>query len=277
MSFRLLTLALLLLLSALPVRAQGGGGMELSATLRIPELIAVMQDEGLAYGADLEAELFPGAGGARWRGMVATIYDESAMLQRFQSAFAAGLADDPQAIAEIAAFFGSPRGQRILALEIAARRALLDKTVEAAAAVTVERMRAANDPQIALLERFAVLNDLVEQNVAAALNASFAFYQGMNDGGAFGTGAMTETEMLAAVSAQEADIRAETESWLYPFLALAYRPLPEDDLRAYLAFSETAAAGKANSAVFAAFDEVFGGIARDLGRAAAAVLAGQDL
>jgi len=209
--------------------------------------------------------------------MVATIYDESAMLQRFQSGFAAGLADDPQAIAEIAAFFGSPRGQRILALEIEARRALLDKAVEAAAAVTVERMRAANDPQIALLERFAALNDLVEQNVAAALNASFAFYQGMNDGGAFGTGAMTEAEMLAAVSAQEADIRAETESWLYPFMALAYLPLPEDDLRAYLAFSETAAAGKANSAVFAAFDEVFGGIARDLGWAAAAVLAGQDL
>lgn len=277
MPVRLLTLAVLLLLWALPLRAQGTGAMDLSATLRIADLMAVMREEGLAYGAELEAELFPGAGGARWQAAVAAIYDEPAMLRRFQSAFAARLSDDPQSPAEISAFFASPAGQRILELEIAARSALLDDSVEAAAAVTVDKMRAANDPRLRTLERFAATNDLVEQNVAAALNASFAFYQGMSDGGAFGVGTMTEAEMLAAVSAQEADIRAETEGWLFPFLALAYQPLAEDDLRAYLAFSETGAAQKMNSALFAAFDEVFGGIARDLGRAAAETLAEQDL
>lgn len=83
--------------------------------------------------------------------------------------------------------------------------------------------------------------------------------------------------MLAEVWAQEPDIRAETESWLYPFLALAYKPLSDADVEAYLAFSESEAGRAMNAAMFAAFDEVFREISHDLGRAAAEMLSGRDI
>ena len=277
MPVRLLSLLVAVLLSALPLRAQTADPESVLQTLRIPEMIAVMQDEGIAYGADLEDQLFPGAGGARWDGIVAGIYDEPALLQRFQSAFSARLAADPQAMDQIVVFFATDRGQRILSLEIAARRALLDEAAEEAAAVSVDDMRARDDPRLALLERFAAANDLIEQNVSGALNANFAFYQGMSDGGAFDAAKMTEADMLADVWSQEPEIRAETESWLYPFLALAYEPLSDADLQAYLAFSESGASRAMNAAMFAAFDEVFREISRDLGRAAAEMLSGQDI
>jgi hypothetical protein len=277
MPVRLLSLLVAVLLSALPLRAQTSDPESVLQTLRIPEMIAVMQDEGIAYGDDLEEQLFPGAGGARWDGIVAGIYDEPALLQRFQSAFSARLAADPQAMDEIVAFFATDRGQRILSLEIAARRALLDEAAEEAAAVSVDDMRARDDPRLAVLERFAAANDLIEQNVSGALNANFAFYQGMSDGGAFDAAKMTEADMLADVWSQEPEIRAETESWLYPFLALAYEPLSDADLQAYLAFSESGASRAMNAAMFAAFDEVFRAISRDLGRAAAEMLSGQDI
>lgn len=277
MPVRLLSLLVAVLLSALPLRAQTADPESVLQTLRIPEMIAVMQDEGIAYGDDLEEQLFPGAGGARWDGIVAGIYDEPALLQRFQSAFSARLAADPQAMDEIVGFFGTDRGQRILSLEIAARRALLDEAAEEAAAVSVDDMRAREDPRLAVLERFAAANDLIEQNVSGALNANFAFYQGMSDGGAFDAAKMTEADMLADVWSQEPEIRAETESWLYPFLALAYEPLSDTDLQAYLAFSESGASRAMNAAMFAAFDEVFRAISRDLGRAAAEMLSGQDI
>jgi hypothetical protein len=277
MPVRLLSLLVAVLLSALPLRAQTADPESVLQTLRIPEMIAVMQDEGIAYGDDLEEQLFPGAGGARWDGIVAGIYDEPALLQRFQSAFSARLAADPQAMDEIVGFFGTDRGQRILSLEIAARRALLDEAAEEAAAVSVDDMRAREDPRLAVLERFAAANDLIEQNVSGALNANFAFYQGMSDGGAFDAAKMTEADMLADVWSQEPEIRAETESWLYPFLALAYEPLSDADLQAYLAFSESGASRAMNAAMFAAFDEVFRAISRDLGRAAAEMLSGQDI
>jgi hypothetical protein len=277
MPVRLLSLLVAVLLSALPLRAQTADPESVLQTLRIPEMIAVMQDEGIAYGDDLEEQLFPGAGGARWDGIVAGIYDEPALLQRFQSAFSARLAADPQAMDEIVGFFATDRGQRILSLEIAARRALLDEAAEEAAAVSVDDMRAREDPRLAVLERFAAANDLIEQNVSGALNANFAFYQGMSDGGAFDAAKMTEADMLADVWSQEPEIRAETESWLYPFLALAYEPLSDADLQAYLAFSESGASRAMNAAMFAAFDEVFRAISRDLGRAAAEMLSGQDI
>lgn len=277
MSVRLPIILVAAFLCALPLRAASADPAALLTTLRIPEMIAVMQDEGIAYGDELEEQLFPGAGGARWDEAVARVYDEPALLERFQSAFAARLAADPQAMDQIAGFFGTDRGQQILILEIEARRALLDEAAEEAAAVSVDDMRARDDPRLALLERFATANDLIEQNVSGALNANFAFYQGMSDGGAFDGAKMTEADMLAEVWAQEPDIRAETESWLYPFLALAYKPLSDADVEAYLAFSESEAGRAMNAAMFAAFDEVFREISRDLGRAAAEMLSGRDI
>ena len=277
MSVRLPIILVAAFFSALPLRAASADPAALLTTLRIPEMIAVMQDEGIAYGDELEEQLFPGAGGARWDQAVAQVYDEPALLERFQSAFAANLAADPQAVDRIVGFFGTDRGQQILSLEIEARRALLDEAVEEAAAVAVDDMRARDDPRLALLERFATANDLIEQNVSSALNANFAFYRGMSDGGAFDDAQMTEADMLADIWSQEPEIRAETEGWLYPFLALAYEPLSDADIEAYLAFSESQAGQAMNAALFAAFDEVFSDISRDLGRAVAEMLSGRDL
>lgn len=254
----------------------GDPALQLSQTLRLADLIGVMRDEGLDYAETLEADLFPGQGGAAWRDRVALVYDAPAMLRRFDARFAREMADDPAAVTATQAFFGDARGQRILTLEIEARRALMDKAVEDAAKARAEEMAADQDPRMAALRRFAVANDLIESNVMGALNANLAFYQGMAEIGAFGD-EMTEEQMLADVWGQEAEVRTETEDWLYPFLALAYGPLSDGDLEAYTEFSQTPAGKKLNVALFAAFDEVFVQVSRDLGRAAAQQMQGQDI
>lgn len=261
----------------LPFEARAVTPAEVAQTLRVGETIAVMQEEGIAYGEDLEAELFPGAGGARWDGVVALIYDRATMEQRFLASLTERLGTNAEELGAINAFFASERGQRILDLEIEARRALLDETVEEAAQVAVQEMQADDDPRFRLLERFAEANDLIEENVSGALNANLAFYRGMSDGGAFRGAEMTEEEMLSEVWSQEAEIRAETVSWLYPYLMLAYEPLSDEDMEAYIAFSESAAGATMNTALFGAYDELFGTISHDLGRAAAEMLSGQDI
>ena len=109
-----------------------------------------------------------------------------------------------------------------------------------------------------------------------AMNANLAFYRGLSESGAF-PAEMTEDQMLSDVWAQEPDVRAETTDWLYPFLSLAYQPLSDDQLEAYIAFSETAAGDRLNGALFAAFDKVFTQISYDLGRAAAGQMQGEDI
>lgn len=260
------------------VQAETGDAavVALSATMRIGEIIDIMREEGLAYGQTLEAEMFPGGGGPRWQGIVGMIYDGDKMRARFDAAFVRELGDAPAEVGQIAAFFGAEPGARFLTLELEARRALLDETVEDAAKLAWEDMVAAGDPRVDLLRRFAETNDLIESNVMGALNANLAFYRGMAEAGAFGDD-MTEDQMLADVWGQEADVRAETEDWLFPFLALAYQPLTDEELDTYIVFSETPAGQRMNAALFAAFDEVFTAISQDLGRAVAIQLQGQDI
>lgn len=248
----------------------------LPETLRMGETFDVMVQEGLAYGDSIEEQMFPGRGGSRWKAMVATIYDTPVLRRNFDAALTEALRDDPETVAAAVEFFGSDLGQRILGHEIEARRILLDKAAEEAARVEAERMQAERDPRMGLIRDLAEAGDLIEANVAGALSANLAFFQGMNSVGVPGM-EMDEEQMMLEVWGQEESIRDETAKWLYPYLALAYRPMSDDDLKAYIAFTETPEGKRLNAALFLAFDEVFRAVSHDLGRGAALVLQGNDI
>lgn len=239
-------------------------------------VLDVMRAEGLANGAELAADLPGGATDPGWQAELTRIYDTGAMRETFDKALAARLSGDPQALAAATEFFGSELGQRVLKLEIDARRTLLDKEVEKATELAFEDLVRQNPARVKKLERFAEVNDLVESNVMGALNANLAFFTGIADEGGKLAG-MDEQEMLATVWEGEAQTRADTQRWLYPFLMLAYQPLPDGDLEAYTAFSDTPEGRRMNAAVFAAFDALFTDISHRLGEAYARRLTGQDI
>lgn len=248
----------------------------LTDTMMMGDIMAVMREEGLEYGKTLSSEMFPDQSGAQWDAVVALIYDSATMRSRFDAALAQALVGAEPELEEIENFFGSEQGQNILRLEIEARRALLDSELEDAAKLAWEDLRAEGGPRVEKLTQFVEANDLIESNVMGAMNANLAFYRGLSESGAFPQ-EMTEDQMLSDVWGQEPDVRAETTDWLFPFLSLAYRPLTDEDLSAYIAFSETPAGQKMNSALFAAYDAVFTRISYDLGRAAAKQMQGEDI
>lgn len=250
--------------------------LALGETLRIDGVIAVMRDEGLEYGRTLRIEMLPEAPALAWQAEVSRIYDAAAMRAVFDTALSRALAGDSAVLTAAQRFFGDQRGQKILRLELEARRALLDDAVEAAAQEAARQMAEEATPRHDLLRRFAETNDLIELNVMGALNANLAFYKGLSQGGAFGQ-AMPEDDMLAEVWAQEPDLRRETEDWLWPYLSLAYGPLSDEELQAYIAFSASPEGQRLNSAIFAAFDELFVAISLQLGLAAGRQLQGQDI
>lgn len=248
----------------------------LTQTLKIDALIAVMRTEGLANGKQMQADLFPGQDGGAWQAVVSRVYDPARLNQIFDAALGKALQNDPGTQTAMRDFFGAPLGQRILALEIDARKTLLDDKATEAAAQLWGRALNANTPRAAQINRFAEVNDLVESNVMGALNGNFAFYRGMNAAGAFPE-PMPEADMLSEVWAQEADVRRDTTDWLYPFLMLAYQPLSDAELDQYIAFSDTQAGQKANAAMFVAFDAMFVQVSKELGQSAGRLMAGQDI
>jgi hypothetical protein len=249
---------------------------ELCEVLRLDELFDVLRAEGLAHGETLQADMFPSGGGPAWSATVAQIYDLPRLRAAFNQQLRAALGQDPAAMSEIAGFFGSDLGGRILTLEIEARRAFLDTTVEEAAQVAADKRRADRDPQARQIDRFIEAGDLLEMNVAGALSGNLAFLTGLNEAGVNGP-PLPQDELLSQVWGQEGQIRDTTQVWLQSYLGMAYDPLTEDEMDAYIAFWESPAGQRLNAALFVAFDTVFSGVSQDLGRAAGTAMLGQDI
>ncbi len=248
----------------------------LGEMMQLEALFEVLREEGLAYGETLETDMFPGGGGPGWKDAVSAIYDVPALTARFQQVLETELSIDPAALADILAFFSTDLGQRVVTLEIEARRAFLDEATEEAARVAADNRFAERDARAGLLRRFIEAGDLIEMNVAGSLSGSLAFMKGMSASGAYGS-ALPEEQMTSDVWGQEDQLRDDTTSWLYAYLGLAYEPLSDAEMLAYIDFAESPAGMRLNAALFTAFDTVFRQVSLDLGRAAGLAMLGRDI
>ncbi len=272
---RLAAFTIALTLSLMPARADRAADLEtLYEALGLIEVVDIMRKEGVGYGADMEAQLFPGRGGSGWAATVEQIYDPQMMSRTVMNGLDQGIDEDDLGV--LLDFFTSERGRQIVGFEVSARRAMMDDDIEAAAEERMREMREEGGPRVEAIEQFIAANDLVESNIMGAMNSNYAFYQGLLDGEAFGR-TMTESDVLNDVWAQEPEIRDETETWVWTFLAVAYQPLDDDDLEAYISLSETDAGRALNRALFNGFDRMYVTISRSLGSAAARFMAGEDI
>jgi hypothetical protein len=247
---------------------------ELLALTKVAPLMQVVATEGARHGLSLERALFPGKGGEGWRREVARIQTPERLLPFIRESLSEMLR--PGDIEAAAAFYATPLGQRIVEREVDARRAMLDGAVEREAKTVSSDMTAADAPRAVLIEGLMDTLDLVAANVSGGMNANFAFYRGLADGGALAK-RLVESEMLAMVRAQEDEIRASTEAWLRAYLIKAYAPLTDAELTRYVAFADTPEGRRYNAAMFEGFGRVFEQTSYDLGRAAARFMVSTDL
>jgi hypothetical protein len=261
-----------LLIIATPVLSRAGDALALTKVLRLDEVIDVMRDEGQTFGTSLDDDMLDGRGGAFWARQVAQLYDPERMKDTVRMALANRMNDTETAMA--IAFFQAPPGQRILTLETSARQAMADPDVEQIARTNYEDLKDTDDPRLIAVSQFVKVNDLLERNVAGTLSASFDFMRGLVDGGA---GKMSENQIVAEVWAQEAETRIDTEVWLYGFLLMAYQPLSDAELEAYVDFSATSAGQALNTALFDGFDTMYRWISYELGVLVAGATTSSDL
>lgn len=268
-----LCLLLLLTTPCLTVSAHAQTRLEpLIKALQLPEIFEVMRKEGLAYGHDLDRELLQGAGGDDWQQAVGDIYEPDRIWRTFIALFVEQLAT--QNVDAMTAFFESGLGQKITMLELKARRVMLDEDREKDSIAAYHSMTEA--ARLGLLQELVRANDLIEYNVMGAMNASLAFYTGMIEGNAFDYG-ISQQQVLQDVWSQEAEIRRNTEEWIYAYLLLAYTPLTDAELQAYIDFSNSAAGRSLNTALFTGYDAVFSTVSKALGLSAARVMQAETL
>ncbi|MDU9006389.1 DUF2059 domain-containing protein [Sedimentitalea todarodis] len=245
---------------------------ELARVLRVDEVASILRDEGLRYGVELEADMLGGGGGRYFQDRVAALYDADAMSEALTAALVQTL--DTAQMRAVVDFFDTDEGQRILTLENAGRVAMADPAVEGLARATYQDLAGSDDPHLADVERFVDINDLIERNVTSGLESNYHFFRGLADGG--GT-RMGEDEILSEVWAQADGLRADTTSWIYGFLLMAYQPLSGDALQSYSDFSATSTGQALNQALFNGFDQIYNDISYKLGLAVAQAMNGSDI
>lgn len=255
--------------------APDAGVSALATAMQVDQIIAVMREEGLEYAKTLQADMFPGVGNSGWIAEVAGIYNADRMQQEFTAALSASLAGNARLDA-MTRFMDGDFGNRVVGLELAARKALLDPAIEETAKVAWMKLEEEDGPRARAIQRFIAVNDLMDSNVTGAMNSNIAFYRGLM-AAAPADMAMTEDDILSSVSDQQAQIAAETADWLHPYLTLAYHSLTDDELDRYIAFSESAPGRDLNRALFAAFAVMFDRLSYDLGVAAGRQMQGQDI
>lgn len=268
-------LVLFISLIALPIYAGPSDRVRpLFDLLSMQGFIEIIAEEGVGYGSALEEELFPRRGGPAWNETVEKLYAPARLEDALIEELNLGLTDND--LIKITAFYESELGQRIVGLEVAARRAMMDDAVEDAASEEWMAMEERGDARWQLLTAFVEGSDLIEANVAGAMTSNFAFYQGLVEGHAFDF-TLTEEGILADVWSQEDRIRTTTTDWAYSFASLAYQPLTDDEFAQYLSFVETPEGKALNAALLAAFNDEFVKISRELGFSAARHISGDDI
>lgn len=272
-AIRRLALAMIagLLVLAAPVSAEDAAA-RLVKVLLLPEVAEILRAEGLGYGADLDRDFLGASGSGHFSEQISQIYDTGAMVQVMRAELLKGM--PPAAIAESLTFFDTPTGQQILQLELSGRKAMTDPSVEELAQDAYAEAARRKDQRAMQIDRFIEINDLTERNVAGALSSNFQFFLGLSEGGGQD---MTEAEIIDEVWNQEEETRTETRQWLRAFLFMAYGPLSDDQMAAYLEYSETAAGQALNAALFAGFDEMYRTIYYALGLAVAQAMQSSEL
>lgn len=264
-------LAVAVMFCAAPVAADPARILDLQ---QIEPLFEILRDEGVAYGEDLSQEMLGRAADPGWIHELRAIHAPERMIPAYRAEFTEALGGADQA--RIEAWLASDLGQRVITLEIAARRALLDPEAEAAALATAAEAADRGDPRIAAVRGLIAAGDLVENNVTGGLNANLAFYRALAAGGGVPYD-VSEPEMIAAVAAQEGEIRADVAAWVEAYLFLALSPLTPEEITRVAEFTASPAGRALLSAENRGFDRVFEHSSGALGRALARRLTAEAL
>ncbi len=243
----------------------------LSKALHLQDVIAILRDEGVSQGREIDAELLDGKGGGLFYAQVEDIFDPVQMHSDLSSALGKHLTKAQ--LEQAAIFFESELGQVIISLENSARKAMTDDAIEEMANATYEEIDK-NSSYFALVDEYIQVNDLIEQNVQSSISADFNFIRGIADG----QGSTSDDRALLAQLLEQRDTTAEnTKTWMYSYLLLAYQPLNEAQMRENIAFSRTDTGRALNRALFDGFDNVYDGISYQLGLAVADAMQASDL
>lgn len=261
---------LVFVLMILPVQlaADSSDAGRLLELMRFDQLAEVSREEGISGNASVLEDFGLTSNEAFWLEELDVIFDEGKTEEMFRTSFAK--AYNQRSIVDAIAFLGSEAWMRAYDLQIDTSLLLTDPALEEAAVIHYWEHIENNSPRVPLIEDLVASTDLVEQNIAGAMNAMLAFNRGMtfvsSDLG------YPDEEMIALLYASETELRLEISEWLHAYYLVAYLPLTEADISQQIEFWTSQAGQDISAAMMLSYDVVHNDQSFAVGRALAEIL-----
>jgi hypothetical protein len=169
----------------------------------------------------------------------------------------------PADLSSLAAFFASPLGKRVTALEIQASDPQAAERKKTEGPRILAELQAGDPARLALYRK--IIDDIsaVDMAEAIALNMGYAMVSGML---ASAGQPLSDQQIMALMHKQAANFREKAEKGIMEGSAFAYRDLSLDDLRLYEAFLASPAGSQYYDRMQTALGAVMTDEARALGQ-----------
>lgn len=236
---RRVLIAFALSVTALSARAETAVD-QLFDAMGMPAMVSAFAEDGRRGAQDLDAQFLQGQGGDGFADTIDRLHDPERLVAALRSGVAETLS--PDVARQALVFFDTDMGARIVRLEVEARRAMRDDTVEAAALAAAPR---AGPDVRAMLE----VRDLVARNTDISMAAQVAFWAGLS--------AAAPTQEVPDIEARRDAIGARSRDWVTGYYMLVASALEEHDLTTYTAFWETDLGVTLDTALGDAFEAMY--------------------
>ena len=246
---------------------------QLYSALRLDEIVQIIKTEGI-HEANTTAEIYLKSKGqtGTFRKDIEKLYDRTNISTFLLDGVANRLTEDDAQSA--LAFYSGSLGAKIAQLEASARLAISDDAVESVA-IEIAKAAGSKDHQ-----RYKTLTkniedlELVEHNMKGAFASQYGFLTELSQADDID---LSQDQILSMLSANEQKLRGEISAWLIGYSYMAYQPLSDEELDAYLDFL-TSKPGKAlHKALFDVFNALSVETASALGVLIAATREARDL
>ena len=245
---------------------------QLYQLLHLDELVDIVSEEGLADAKATADAYLQGITRGNFGVSISQIYDKKSLSSKVKQMFSKAL---PTATANsLIAFYKSELGVQVSQLEVSARRAISDPSIEKYVIDRALEAEVQGKSRPQLLRSAINKMDWVKQNLAGAYEARFAFLAALSEVEAL---RLDQARIFTLMQSDQEALSLEIEEWLLGYMYMAYSPLSDDELAAYMRFQASPEGMALNEVLFDTFSRLNTENAEKLGQFTASALSAQDL
>ena len=223
--------------------------------LKLDRLFEEIREEGLIAAKEMQGDLKNSQSVVGWSKNINEIYSTKLMKDYFKKELTN--LESLSIFLPAINFYEKPLGVKIIENELITRIKIRDDGEKEKARNTVKQLKYLKPYRFKLYNEIINANGFIEDNISSSMNSNLAFYEGYASGLATSDQSLTEREMISRIWLNESETRKRMTDWVLNFSVTSFKNLNDNELKEYLAFSNSKSGRYLSNNINFIFDKLF--------------------